>query len=206
MWTCASETRLRSGLFAMLALLAMVGAMFYRYQNGAHGPGGHIALPKLIWLAGALLYWYVLPALFLLDARLAETRRLHGLFLANMGLRAVIELWMMYVSHNWHPLYGIAHDVFSAGLSLAIFHRIGTHTPLARPQRRFYALLCAMFLIETGFAAYMLLLVAGQGPVYFVPPEAGHSGVLALTWATVLFLAAYLVTLVRSWLYVPLAR
>lgn len=200
---CASERGLRLLLLASLGLLALAGSVFYGRQNGAEAIGGGIALPKLLWLAAAILFWYVLPLLFLLDRRLRATHAAYAIFVGNMLLRAGLELWMMYVTHNWHPYYGIGHDIFSLALCLWLAHRIH---PLARLQRGFFLVAGAMFLVETFFAGYLLMHLYGTGPVYFVADDAAHAPVLTLTWVAVCLLAVYLLALVRGWLYAPATR
>ncbi len=69
MLTCVSEQGLRRLLLASLGLLVLAAFVFYDRQNSAGAIGGGIALPKLLWLASAILFWFVLPLLFLLDAR-----------------------------------------------------------------------------------------------------------------------------------------
>ncbi len=205
MWTCGSK-QLRGLLWAALGLLGVAAVIFHGLQNAPHAVGGAIALPKLLWLALALWFWYVLPLLFVLDARLRPTRALHALFAANMLARALIELWMMYVSSNWHPYYGIAHDLFSAALVLYLSYALPFDAPLLGAQRSFFLVLGLMFLLETGFAVYMLNNVHSLGPVYFVPTGAAHRGVLTITWVAVGALLFYAVALIKEWLYVPLKR
>ncbi len=204
--TCASERGLRRLFLVSLGLLALAGLVFYDRQNGAGAIGGGIALPKVLWLASAILFWFVLPLLFLLDRRLRITHSAYGMFLGNMLLRAGIELWMMYVTHNWHPYYGIGHDLFSLALCLWLARRIPHTAPLARLQRGFFLVAAAMFLVETFFAGYLLIHLYSTGPVYFVADDAGHAPVLRLTWAAVFLLVVYLLGLVRGWLYAPAAR
>src|SRR6185295_17280353 len=85
--------------------------VFHVSQNQMALTGGGVAWSKSVWLGCAILFWFVLPAFLVSDTRLAAAWRLpFALLLFLMGLRGVIELWMLYVSHNWSPLYGIAHD------------------------------------------------------------------------------------------------
>lgn len=205
MWTCGSKA-LRGVLWTALGLLGAAAVIFYNHQNGPHAVGGAIALPKLLWLALALWLWYVLPLMFVFDARLNTTRALHAVFAANMLARAIVELWMMYVSSNWHPYYGIAHDLFSAALVLYLRYALPGDAPLVGLQRSFFLILGVMFLLETGFATYMLIRVQAEGPVYFVPAGTAHQSVLIITWVAVCLLLFYAVGLIKEWLYVPLKR
>ncbi len=206
MLTCASERSLRRLFLASIGLLVLAAFVFYDRQNGAGAIGGGVALPKVLWLASAILFWFVLPVLFLLDHRLRGTHFAYGIFLGNMLVRAAIELWMMYITHNWHPYYGIGHDLFSLALCLWLAQRVPPTGPLARTQRGFFLVASVMFLVETFFASYLLIHLYGTDPIYFVADDGTHAPVLRLTWAVVLLLAAYLLGLVKGWLYAPAAR
>ncbi len=185
-------------LVAAALLLLLAAAGFAVVQNSGRVPGGGVALPKVLWLAFALYYWFLLPLVFTLDTRVSSgLRRAFRLFLINMGARAVIELWMMYISLNWHPYYGIAHDVFSIVLITVL---LLAHARAGRPARLlFYTLpvMGLMFMVEIGFVFYLLNHVAtGTEPIYFVPDSAEHRGVLGVSWGVVALLAAHM-----GWLF-----
>ncbi len=119
-----SNRRLQFAYCLIILSLGVSGAVFYYFQNHSHGLGGSIALPKLLWLSYALWFWYFLPVLIASDRRLSrQLRQVYWVFWLNMVLRAIAELWMMYVSRNWHPYYGIGHDLFSALLIFALLFR-----------------------------------------------------------------------------------
>lgn len=195
-------------LVAAALLLLLAAAGFAVVQNSGRIPGGGIAPPKVLWLAFAIYYWFLLPLVFALDTRIASgLRRAFRLFLVNMGVRAVVELWMMYVSLNWHPYYGIAHDVFSIVLItvLLLAHaRAG-----ARARLLFYTLpvMGLMFMVEIGFVFYLLNHVAtGTEPIYFVPDSAEHRGVSGVTWGVVALLAAHAGWLLKRGLHGTVER
>ncbi len=115
-------TRLLLGVLLLGQLGA--GVVFYRRQNRPGRMGGRISKPKLLWLNWAVFVWLILTPLVALDASLSPALRMvFGGFAINMWLRGLVELYMMYVSKNWRPPYGIAHNLFSlvllAGLLLA---------------------------------------------------------------------------------------
>lgn len=202
MLSCNSERCLRKGFFLALAVLSIAAGLFYPYQNSAQAVGGGIALPKLLWLSVVLLCWYVIPYLMFQDWRLHAARVLHGLFLGNMLLRALIELYMMYGSHNWHPYYGIAHDIFSAVFAVILAQRIRLAWTMARLQRSWFLVVAVMCIVEAGFAYYMLHNVSTHaGVIFFVPAGSGHELILYVTWAVLLALTGYLIALIRNWLY-----
>lgn len=182
-------------LFLGLLLLAISGVAFYLSQNSHQLPGGSVASVKILWLGSVLFCWYWLPGVMLLDRGLGRDQRLLALFLGNMLARAIIELGMMYAWHNWHPWYGISHDLFTAGLCL--FLASSSLLPLIR---RYFRVMAVLFLVETGFAWYMLHHVAGAGPVYFVPAGEQHQAILLLTGLVVATTWAWLWLWVRQWL------
>ena len=117
----AHQQRSRRRLYLSLALMSLAALLFFVMQNQSLLVGGEIAPAKLLWLFAAIFYWFVLPLLIVIDGRgSAAMRRIYAIFLANMCARALIELYMMYLSQNWHPYYGIGHDAFSILLILLL--------------------------------------------------------------------------------------
>lgn len=199
MWICASKTAIHRSFWFILLALITVASVFYTIQNQGGLPGGNIALPKLFWLATVIFCWYFIPILLILDQRLIKIKPYLALFLLNMLLRAIIELVMMYYTNNWHPYYGLGHDVFSILLTLKLASLVRYTSPTIAT---YLLAMAALFVIETGFAWYMLQNVhSGHGVVYYVPDGNSHRMVLELTTATVLAMAAYLIFFIRKWLY-----
>ena len=187
------ENVVRTRMRGVFSIIIVAATCFYFAQNAGRLEGGEIALPKLIWLSYAILFWFCLPALLIVDKRIKPGwRKIYVVFLVNMLIRAVIELLMMYVYRNWSPYYGIAHDVFSIALlgGLLLIYRNEL-----KPDIFFgFALTVVfMFFVEIGFVLYMLANVVERGTtIYFVPDGDGHAGVLRITWLVVLILTAYI--------------
>jgi len=203
MWSFASESALRRAAWVALGLTAAAAATFYVAQNTLRPVGGEIAFVKLLWLGGAVLLWGVLPPLLAADARLGRSlRRAFAALCALVLARAAIEGWMLYVSLNWSPWYGIAHNVLCAVALLVLAVRIAPRNGLERVARRHLAASAAFFVPETYFAWYMQahFVTRGAAAVYFVPDDASHRHVLLLTGVTVVCLAAYLAMFLRRWL------
>lgn len=200
MSNCASDSRAGRRLLSVVTLTGMAAFVFYVLQNGGSLEGGNIALPKLLWLAYAILFWFFLPALIVLDVRTPPVwRRIYAIFLVNMLLRAVIELFMMYVTSSWNPYYGIGHDLFTILLLSIVVATNGTQLRSGLLLINVFAIV-AMFAIEIGFVLYMLLEVSGSGePVYFVPAEQRHAAVLQTTWLVNILLTVYLYAFSRRW-------
>lgn len=190
----------------ILLILGVSGAGFYYFQNHAHGLGGSIALPKVLWLGYALWFWYFLPLLIVSDRRISsQLRQVYWVFWLNMFLRAVIELWMMYFGHNWHPYYGIGHDLFSALLIFALIFREKIQNSIDQVVRFNFRVMAIMFWIEAYFAWYMLQNVhSDSGPVYFVPGSHEHLAIMLVTWVVVIGLTIQQFVFARQWIYEPI--
>lgn len=108
---------------ALIAALVGLGALawrFYRRQNsrGVKGvKGGAISPPKMAWLFFTVFLWFIVCPLAALDPGLETgVRQVLGAFAVSMWLRGLAELYMLYVSRNWRPPIGVAHDVFCIAL------------------------------------------------------------------------------------------
>ncbi|MDQ6684579.1 MAG: hypothetical protein M3Z16_05570 [Pseudomonadota bacterium] len=188
--------------------LTLAGAIvFHVAQNRLSLTGGGIAWPKSWWLGLAIVYWFVLPACLVLDRRLdAAARRPFAWLLALMAARAVVEGWMLYVSHSWSPLYGISHDVvcivalLGASSAAATSPRqAGQRAAWPAAARRHAAVTAALFVPEIGYAAYMrtYFATAGAHPIYFVPDDAAHTMLLGVTAAIDIAATLYLIGFLR---------
>ncbi|NRD56579.1 hypothetical protein D7Y15_34820 [Corallococcus sp. AB030] len=101
-------------VFLGVALLACASAavVFRRRQNAQGGRGGRISGPKMAWLLYAVFLWFLVCPLVALDASVPmEARVVLGAFAVSMWLRGAAELYMLYVSRNWRPPYGVGHDL-----------------------------------------------------------------------------------------------
>ncbi len=204
MWTFASERLLSAAAYAVLTGTALAAAVFYRMQNRHAAVGGAISWQKLAWLALAILLWILLPALIACDPRLSAAWRWPFLvLLALMLARGVIELWMLYVSRNWSPWYGIAHDIVCAAVLLGYAIALQPSGPLEQLMRLHLGVSGAMFGPEIYFAWYMLthFHTKGDHAIYFVPDDPAYAVVLRVTAATVAFLATYLPLFLYCWLH-----
>lgn len=206
MWTFASERRLGGAAWAAVALLAAAALAFHWVQNEYRPVGGEISWPKLFWLAYAILLWFVLPALLCADSRLdGAWRRPFFLLFLLMLARGVVEGWMLYVSLNWSPWYGIGHDIVCAALLLAfaaaLYRRAASR--LERLMLLHLLVSALMFGPEMYFAWYMQAHFNTQGDdaIYFVPDDPVYATVLRATTAAVAFLSVYLPVFFFHWLH-----
>ena len=203
MWTCVSERRLRLESGAFILLLLVAGIVFSFVQKRGWLIGGAIAFPKLLWLAYALLGWFLSPFLVARDGRASDSvRRLYRVFVWNMAIRGIVELLMIYGWRNWHPYYGIAHDVFSIGLLLWLAAAAKPRTRLDRLLTLHGLVLAAMFIAEISFALYFSLnfVTRGGKALYFVPDEQRYSAILLNTKIAVSCLTLYFPWFFYRWL------
>ncbi len=195
-----SEHQLRSAFHAVVGGFVMLAAGFYVLQNSGALPGGDISIVKLAWLWCTILFWFLLPGLLLLDRRMPPpARRACIVLLAGMLVRGVVELFMMYVTHNWHPWLGIGHNLLMIVLMTLWLAPLRVAD---QPYAGYLVVATAIFIPETGFAWYMLNYATDpDAVVYFVGDDAGHTGVLIVTAVCVAALVAYLVLFYGRWLH-----
>jgi hypothetical protein len=192
---------------SLLAAFAAAAIGFYFTQNASGRIGGEMAAQKMLWLYYAIVLWLLLPGAVLFDARASsQVRAAYAALFALMSLRAVVEAWMLYVSHNWSPWYGIGHDVacvLVVGFGAVQVARVGGIR--SRVDRWLYAHLVVTvlaFVPEVYFAHYMLanFNTAGEAAIYFVPDDPAHREVLRVTWAVVAFFTLYLPVFFWGWI------
>jgi hypothetical protein len=160
-----------------------------------------MAFQKALWLADALVLWIVLPLFIVRDSHVGvEVRRAFNALLILMALRAVVEGWMLYVTLNWSPWYGIAHDLVCMS---PLLYCLARYAPVIQTRWRVHIVMTTLaFIPEIYFAWYMqhYFNTQGQGAVYFVPDEPAHAFALNVTWAAVVCFTAYIFVFLFRWL------
>ena len=156
-------------LIAILVIILTVcaGAFFWA-QNWKGKRGGKISLAKLLWLLYAITLWFVLAPAMALDATVPQGFRiLLGGFGVLMWTRGVVELFMLYVTKNWRPPIGMAHNLLcilflSIGLGFSLHDGStfmwSSHLWLVG----FVLLLVVSLIIETTYAFLFHCAVDGQ--------------------------------------------
>lgn len=173
--------------------LAVAGALF-RQAQAAGAIGGPISIPKQLWLCYALFAWFVLPASFVLSRDLAAPlRRAYRAHLLFWGARAVIELWMLYVTIGWTPLYGITHDLLAIALLsywIARTREASAPSPWNRLARHWLHAIRLALLPEILFAAWFRQANGGRIGIYFADESARFAMINRVTLLVII--AAYL--------------
>jgi hypothetical protein len=204
MWTFASRRALVISAWTALALLVASAALFFDLQNRLHPVGGPVSAPKMAWLALALLIWLVLPALLAADPRASPgLRRAFAVLLLLIVARGAIEGWMLYVSLNWSPWYGIAHDLLCIAALSWLAARATASGALDRVVRTHLFVTILAFVPEIYFAWYMQahFVTRGDQAIYFVPDDPAYADVLFVTKTVVICLGIYLAFFFRRWLH-----
>jgi hypothetical protein len=202
--------------FAISTVGVTIGAalVFCAVQNYGGIVGGAISLPKALWLGLAILFWFVLPFLIVLDRRTpAFWNATFLMLLVLMAVRGVAELPMMYWLKNWRPIYGIAHDVLCIGsLSVAVAVHAWKRDRIDSPQSRLFQVhgiaTATLFIPEIYFAWYMYtnFSTTGRSAIYFVPSDPRYAVVLTVTTVVDCLASAYLIYFLFNWLYASVKR
>lgn len=185
-------------LFALVAL-GLSATVFYFIQNASSGRGGDVAPVKVLWLLTVIVFWYLLPLCWATDRTLsAQIKGACRVFALNMLLRAGVEIWMMYVTENWLHSYGIAHDIASLILCLALVvyvRKCEVWAPV------FFAYCAVLFAIEAVFASYLRKVADADGSVFFLPSLPDHKAIMIATGTAVGISAIVGLGLIRKWLH-----
>ncbi len=196
-----SERRVLLVWAAVLATFA-TAPLFWWVQNNLRPVGGAMAFPKALWLADALVLWIVLPLAIVSDTRVANgVRRAFLILLVLMLLRGTLEAWMLYVTLNWSPWYGIAHDLLC--IAALAWQWVRPCAGADALWRTHIAATAMAFVPEIYFAWYMqrYFSTQGAGAVYFVPDDPAHALVLNVTAAAVVCCSVYIIIFLVRWLH-----
>jgi hypothetical protein len=157
----------RTLLLALLGVFVLLAVLFQRTQNRKGATGGRISPPKVAWLFYAVFLWFIVCPLVALDATVSPAAgRVLGLFGASMWVRGVAELYMLYVSRNWRPPYGIGHDGLCIILVLGALgwhraHWLGPLSPTESWALALVGLVLVSLVIEIAYAALFFHAVRG---------------------------------------------
>ncbi len=100
------------------AVLVLFGVFFKKRQERG-GLGGSISRAKTFWLCFAIFFWFIVaPAVGMDESLPLPLRRVFLAVGASMWLRGVVEMVMLYVTRNWRPPFGVAHDIVTILLIL----------------------------------------------------------------------------------------
>lgn len=153
------------------ALLAAWVRRFARKQNrGGRDDrrlGGRISGPKVAWLFFTVFTWFVVSPVLAADPNVGRGLRLTlGAFAAWMWIRGGIEMYVLYVSRNWRPPIGIAHDLSCVALIVGVLASQGPLPAAASPLDRwvltFVVMVLVSLLVEMLYAALFFRACRGN--------------------------------------------
>jgi hypothetical protein len=164
-------------------LMAVFSVGFYTRQRSGEQIGGSIAPAKALWLFYAMYVWFILTPIIAFEPKLSSAISTCLLSFAGfMWVRAFVELFMMYVSKNWKPPYGIAHNITSfvllAGLSFTTGAWSSAQTPLDHWALGLITVLLLCMVLETIYATVFHKVIGdhttGDDAVWFAPANSPH--------------------------------
>jgi len=154
-----------------------IGLFFYRKQNQRPELGGVLSLAKAFWLIYAVYTWFLFMPYNIYVLKLPPfVNQVWMIFWFWMLFRGIIEIFMMYVTKNWSPVYGISHD-FSCLLILIGGTLLYWHQFLMIPKivlTFHFSLILSLFL-ETYYAWGFFKIVKektkGEEAIWFASKE-----------------------------------
>jgi len=152
----------------VILLLTVSGGFFFRAQNRREKMGGRISPAKMAWLLYAVTVWFFLSPIIAFDATVPRSFSvLLGAFSVLMWTRGLVEVLMLYVTKNWQPPLGMAHNLLCtvflvAGLYYYRDQGVRFGEPLQPWLLGFVATLVVSLLVETVYAFLFHKAVAGK--------------------------------------------
>lgn len=175
-----------------IVLIALACLGFRAWQNSHGRLGGEISLAKALWLATALVHFYLIPAALAMDARFpTRDRRVYRIFLVGFVLRAAIELPVMVFTNGWRCGYGISHNF----LMLALLWLAG--------GGGVYRWLLSLVLLSESLNAWLFAQAADpRSGTYFAGDGAAFKMINRVTWVEL----AMLTPMLSVWLICDFRR
>lgn len=159
------------GIFTFVLILS-VSLIFYYSQNKDQKIGGKIAICKLFWLDYTLIAWFFLPIVFYFQNMKGSHFNIFYVISISMWIRGIIELYMLYVSKNWTPPIGIAHDLFTFLIATFSFYKT---LPMNSSSTIISLSLLLSLILETYYAYAFYKIVkdktTGDDAIWFASKE-----------------------------------
>jgi hypothetical protein len=156
-----------SKVFLSVGIIAFVvmAWSYYHRQNRPKVTGGPISRPKVLWLFFALfLYYFLGPWIFISTEESQYTSALKTI-LSIIGLRAVIQPILMYITKNWTPYFGIGFNIVGAvAIILMVFYCFdgGGLYHNSGYIHLFYLIIVVMTLFTDSYYAYRFHSIIGD--------------------------------------------
>jgi hypothetical protein len=147
-----------------LLISFFIGFGLYRRQNQGHKLGGPISPAKALWLYWTVSVWFFIIPMLLYFWHWPPVIKQPLLFLTiSMWVRGVIEIFMLFVSRNWIPPYGIGHNLFTlASMSLLFARNTESLRAVSFSSLVFLISMMISLLVESYYARSFFKLVQSK--------------------------------------------
>lgn len=99
--------------FGLLTITTSITASYYFNQNKQAKIGGKISAAKAFWLGYALFNYFIFPVFLYFFLENSTLKLVLILIICLFYLRMLIQSYLMFVSKNWIPSYGILYNIIS---------------------------------------------------------------------------------------------
>ena len=152
-------------IFLAFTLLLVIASIFLSFQqNKGDKMGGSISPAKSFWLFYCIYTWFLLLPFILYKELVPEP--LYTLWLGFVGwmiFRGAAEMFMMFITKNWTPPLGIAHNISCiAWLVLGSIYYRTTLSTLELPFIIFHISLIIGLFMETYYAIVFYKIVGSK--------------------------------------------
>ncbi|GAB4015410.1 MAG: hypothetical protein Fur0010_14420 [Bdellovibrio sp.] len=161
----------------MLPATLTVGLFFYWKHNKNPKLGGAISLSKALWLIYAIYTWFIfIPYLVFAHNLPPFVTVVWKVFWFWMVFRGIVEIYMMYVSKNWSPIYGISHDLSCLIILIAgTIYYLPSYAQLPSVLVAFHYSLILSLALETYYAYSFFQIVKektkGEHAIWFASKD-----------------------------------
>jgi hypothetical protein len=143
---------------------SLVGLGLYLRQNRGKRMGGPISGAKALWLYWTISVWFFLIPCLLYFWHWPIGIKYPLLFLsASMWIRGLIEIYMLFISRNWIPPYGIGHNLFTfLGMVVLLVFHLGSLRAASIISIIFVSAMMLSLLVETYYARTFFFLMKNK--------------------------------------------
>ncbi len=170
----------------------MFGYRFHYNQNILRKKGGPIGFPKLYWLSWTIFIWFLLPVPLFLWQEMPMGLWAPYMFIAlSFWIRGIIEMYMLYVAHNWIPPYGMTHDLVTFFCALFFCFKYDSWSMEIVPLL-FISTILISLLVETYYAFAFYQIMKGK--------TTGEDGEWFAHWGDPKYTRILIITSIGNWL------
>jgi len=151
-------------ILGILTVIMMIIAIFMHYrQNQGHKLGGDITPAKSFWLFYCIYTWLFFIPFILIKTDIPEPFRTTWMvFTVWFWIRSLAEGVMLFVTKNWTPPIGVAHDLSCLVILIFLPFVMAEENPnLLSPAGIFHLGLILSLILET-YYAYSFFKLVGQ--------------------------------------------